>query len=308
MLLSLLIIMSFIADPSMPIVSSATHACDRSGQPQAVAALNCRAAHKCRRVSQLLSLYGGSSQGADTFEEEARLQKDYERYKAAVEMPLSNFDEATAQRTQAVRVKGLLSQADIDGIHRLGQAIQCERADATIDRSAWGQPSGTWLVTFLNTAGAFESMLPELHSRIRDTALAVDQAYWNVTEGILDVNYRVVEYHTMHSSLDGQPTGGGLHTKRHCDQGSLITIDILLTDPSEIVGGVLQTLEVNEQLLNHTWERGDALIFLSHKYHCVSKLTRGTRQVLVSELWQGTENQAPSRDEQLRWQGTWKRK
>ena len=38
----------------------------------------------------------------------------------------------------------------------------------------------------------------------------------------------------------GEPTGGGLRTLRHVDQGSLLTIDVLLTDPADIEGGVLQ--------------------------------------------------------------------
>ena len=236
-----------------------------------------------------------------------RLRREYERYQAAVEAPLHNIEIADAQRTQAVRIRGLLSREDIESIHRLGQRAAAEMPDATIDRSAWGQPNGTWLVTFLNTRGAFEAALPELYARIRDAALAVDREHWQLTEGVDMVNYRVVEYHTMRSRLDdGEVTRGGLHTLKHVDQGSLITIDILLTDPAEIEGGVLQTLEADGELRSHSWEQGDALVFLSHKYHCVSTLTRGTRQVLVSELWQGTENQAPSRDEKERWQGEWK--
>ena len=42
------------------------------------------------------------------------------------------------------------------------------------------------------------------------------------------------------------------------------------------------------------------------RYHCVTPLTRGTRQVLVLELWQGTENRSPTRDEAERWQGEWR--
>ena len=253
-----------------------------------------------------LVLRGGAAATTDSIDDEARLRAEYERYKACVEMPLSNFDEATAQLTQCVRVRGLLSRDDIAAVHRAGKEYALRNPDATIDRSAWGQPSGTWLVTFLNTDGAFESMLPELYERIRRAAVTVDREHWNVTADIEHVNYRVVEYHTMRSSLDGKPTKGGLHTKRHCDQGSLITIDILLTDPADIDGGVLQTLEADGTLLDHSWEQGDALFFLSHKYHCVSELTRGTRNVMVCELWQGTENDTPSRDEKERWVGRWK--
>ena len=46
---------------------------------------------------------------------------------------------------------------------------------------------------------------------------------------------------------------GGLRTLRHCDQGSLLTVDILLTDPSEIEGGTLQTLECDGRLQAHEW-------------------------------------------------------
>ena len=235
------------------------------------------------------------------------LRLEYERYKACVEMPLQNFDEESAQRTQAIRLRGMLTQDDIRDVHRVGNAIAQQQLDSTIDRSAWGQPEGTWLVTFLNTRGAFEAELPELYARIRAAALAVDRQNWNVSDGIEHINFRVAEYHTVRSQLaDGQMTRGGLHTKRHCDQGSLITIDILLTDPREIEGGVLQTLEADGELRSHEWEQGDALVFLSHKYHSVSTLTKGTRQVMVCELWQGTENLTPTRDEKERWQGVWK--
>jgi len=235
-----------------------------------------------------------------------QLRREYERYVAAVEMPLVDVDEEFAQRTQAVPVRGLLSREDIAAVHRVGAQIAGQRADSTIDRSGWGQPEGTWRVTFLNTGSSFEALLPELYARIRDAMLEVDRQHWNVTAGVEHVNFRVAEYHTMKSTLDGQPTRGGLHTKRHMDQGSLITIDILLTDPAEIEGGVLQTLEADGTLLSHAWEQGDALVFLSHKYHCVSELKNGTRQVMVCELWQGTENPTPSRDERERWFGAWK--
>ena len=222
-------------------------------------------------------------------------------------MPLTNLDEAVAQRTSAIRVRGLLSREEIEAIHRAGAAMAQQRPDSTIDRSAWGQPDGTWLVTFLNTGGGFETALPEVYAKVRNAAIEVDRAHWNLTDGIADVNYRCAEYHTMRAALDdGEPTRGGLRTRRHCDQGSLVTIDILLCDAAQIEGGVLQTLEPDGELRSHEWEQGDALVFLSHKYHCVSELRRGTRHVLVCELWQGTESHAPSRDEKERWQGEWK--
>ena len=272
----------------------------------ALAALTgCPRAPPPSRAAAGLRLRGGVSAASEA-EAEAALRAEYERYAAKVAMPLSNYEEADAQRTQAVRLRGLLSRADIEDVHRVGAALAARRQDSTIDRSAWGQPEGTWTVTFVNAGGALEAMEPALYAKIRDAALAVDRAHWNVTAGARHANYRVAEYHTMRSALGGRPTGGGLHTQKHVDQGSLVTIDILLSDPADIEGGVLQTLEADGALLPHAWEQGDALVFLSHKYHCVSRLTRGTRQVMVCELWQGTENLEPSRDEQLRWRGEWR--
>ena len=40
-----------------------------------------------------------------------------------------------------------------------------------------------------------------------------------------------------------------------------------------------------------TLGKGDALVFLSHKAHCVQPVTHGLRQTLVMELWEGEERQ-----------------
>ena len=37
--------------------------------------------------------------------------------------------------------------------------------------------------------------------------------------------------------------------------------------------------------MGSTFERGDCLVFLSHKTHSVAQLTRGRRSVLVVEFW-----------------------
>ncbi|CAD7928677.1 unnamed protein product [Amoebophrya sp. A25] len=43
--------------------------------------------------------------------------------------------------------------------------------------------------------------------------------------------------------------------------------------------------------------RGDALLFVSHKYHCVQPVTRGTRRVLVLEFWRWPERRCGHRCE-----------
>jgi hypothetical protein len=103
------------------------------------------------------------------------------------------------------------------------------------------------------------------------------------------VGVRCVEYHEVHP-------GGSLPDRKHYDKGSLATIDILLSEPSDFAGGIFSTLEADGTLQQHRFggpraqdecQMGSGLLFVSHKYHCVSAVTRGVRRVLVIELWCG---------------------
>jgi predicted 2-oxoglutarate/Fe(II)-dependent dioxygenase YbiX len=50
------------------------------------------------------------------------------------------------------------------------------------------------------------------------------------------------------------------------------------------------TLEADGASATHTpFEKGDALVFPSYKYHSVAPITKGTRKVLVLEFWRGEE-------------------
>ena len=110
--------------------------------------------------------------------------------------------------------------------------------------------------------------------------------------------------------------GGGdeLLEPKHYDMGSLITIDVMLSDADDFEGGVFETLEPPRvwqrmrrhlrrggsargggRLEAHAFERGDALIFCSHKYHRVTAVQDGERKVLVLELWEGEERRCAHR-------------
>ena len=54
---------------------------------------------------------------------------------------------------------------------------------------------------------------------------------------------------------------------KHHDYGSLLTMDVLLSDPSDFSGGAFCTLEPDGHMQTHSFEQGDLLIFQSHKYH-----------------------------------------
>ena len=62
---------------------------------------------------------------------------------------------------------------------------------------------------------------------------------------------------------------------------------MLSTPGVDFEGGTFSTLEPDGTLQTHPFERGDLIIFNSHKYHCVQPVTSGERRVLVCELWEG---------------------
>ena len=78
----------------------------------------------------------------------------------------------------------------------------------------------------------------------------------------------------------------------------MLTCDMMLSDPSsDFTGGEFRTLESDGELATHTFERGDCLVFVSHKPHCVAPVTSGERRVLVVELWEGLERECAHRCE-----------
>ena len=60
-------------------------------------------------------------------------------------------------------------------------------------------------------------------------------------------------------------------------------------------GGAFCTTEADGSVTAHRFERGDALVFVSHKCHHVAPVTRGERRVLIVELWEGVERHCPHR-------------
>ena len=73
-----------------------------------------------------------------------------------------------------------------------------------------------------------------------------------------------------------------------------MTVDVLLCDG--FGGGDLQTLEVGGEMKSANLRvRGDAVAFVSHKYHCVTPVLSGERKVCVCEIWAGEERVCPHR-------------
>ena len=78
---------------------------------------------------------------------------------------------------------------------------------------------------------------------------------------------------------------GHLDDDRHYDGGSVLTLVTALNDDFD--GGAFRTFEEDGTHKTHGLEKGDAVCFVSHKYHNVTRVERGVRNSLVIELWQG---------------------
>jgi len=150
----------------------------------------------------------------------------------------------------------------------------------------------------------FQNRLPHLHEKLMRAAIEADRDNWQIIEKALAAHdssqarlqTRCVEWHNVGAT-------GGLPNHRHYDSGSCVTIDIMLNPAAG--GGALETLELmpdgKESPVAHRFEKGDAILFPSHKYHSVQPVTdtsAGHRQVLIMELWVGEERRCRHRCEQ----------
>eukprot|EP00929_Paragymnodinium_shiwhaense_P085531 TRINITY_DN45950_c0_g1_i2.p1 TRINITY_DN45950_c0_g1~~TRINITY_DN45950_c0_g1_i2.p1 ORF type:complete len:278 (-),score=49.76 TRINITY_DN45950_c0_g1_i2:376-1209(-) len=192
-----------------------------------------------------------------------------------------------AQRTQAVHMEGFLSSEEIDELARAVEEVQDLSLVGEHRRNPAGQADrdGCWRTTFLHTDGVFRERFSRLHDKCRAAFFEVDAANWKILDGYdgAALNFRTVEYHEYEAS-------GRLAAKEHYDAGSLITMDIMLTQPgSDFEGGALVMPEADGSVTTVALRKGDVAFFLSHKYHNVQPVHRGKRKVLVIELWHGAE-------------------
>ena len=149
-----------------------------------------------------------------------------------------------AQHSKVIRLPRFLSDDEIQQIQSLAAVSEerCRPWQAAHNRS------GMWDTLYLSASGTFRKALPELCQKLITAAIRVDAETpgWGVLQGAKGaVVPRVVEYHTVR-------THGSLPWVHHCDEGSLLTIDVMLCDTNDFEGGKFQTLEADGHLMPHT--------------------------------------------------------
>jgi len=179
-----------------------------------------------------------------------------------------------AQQTVVHIIKGLLSGDEVAEVKALGNKVECT-------------PHANHTKTFLHQRERFQKELPHIFQKLKAACHSANEASWAGKILPKDAEWgeprvRCIEYHDYSA-------GGSLNDKEHFDEGSLCTLDVLLSSPGkDFEGGAFQTLEVDGTMKEWPMaESGDAIVFVSHKYHSVSPVTKGLRNVLIMELWAG---------------------
>lgn len=192
---------------------------------------------------------------------------------------------AEAQLTRVVRLPRWFSDDEIEQIHSLHDAVASKVGTSGRDAAnqAAAYHTGVWEVSYLSTDGHFRAARPALLDKLIAAAHKADEQFNVLKRAQKPVKPRCVEYHVVSAN-------GSLPFPHHHDAGSFLTVDVMLSDPSQdFTGGCFETLEADGSMTQHTFEKGDAMVFVSHKPHCVSQVRSGERRVLILELWEGEE-------------------
>ena len=228
------------------------------------------------------------------------------------------LDPALAQHTSVVRTPAFLSAEEIAAVraaaaahrHRLAQQRQRRQQQQQQQQQQQDQEPeceseevNRMAPLYLQSGGLPPSLAP-LVAKIYAHACRVDAEHWGLSSTRRrlrhPVHARCVEYHE-YSAARRRCCGC------HYDSGSLWTVDIMLSDVADFEGGFLITtvrapqeaasdggvggtpsqLAVKETHKKHRFEQGDCLVFMSHKWHSVTPLVSGVRNVFVLEFWEG---------------------
>lgn len=128
--------------------------------------------------------------------------------------------------------------------------------------------------------------LKDLEGQLLSLIRSEDATRWGLLSH-RSVALRSLEYHAY-------TDGGSVMDPEHRDDGSLLTISVLLSRSEDFRGGAFSTFNGNERV-EHPMQRGDGVLFLSEKRHNVSAV-EGDRRTLVLELWDVPRNQHSRHD------------
>ena len=135
------------------------------------------------------------------------------------------------------------------------------------------------IALYLHYDGFLQRECPALYAKLH---AAMTQQSRVPSDPAVPLQLRCAEFHSY-------AEGGGLLAPGHRDEGSTLTLSVLLSEPDSFGGGEFVTWR-DALPVAHALRKGDAVLFHSCRAHNVAQVTRGLRQSLVIELWTGDVN------------------
>jgi len=203
--------------------------------------------------------------------------------------------KSDAIRTRVVIVRNVLTDSEMASLSDLYSTIRSEETKRALRKGPltsecnelFDHPALDGLRTtnhvsvFVHVNKRIDEELPEIYSKIVNLMHQTDKEQnWNLLSS--SSNIRVMEYHEY-------TEGGSVADPFHADGGSLVTSSILLSSPSTFEGGEFSTMELDKVTMNYhdNMNEGDAVVFVSEKWHSVEVVESGNRQSFVTEIWPG---------------------
>ena len=196
-------------------------------------------------------------------------------------------DAYDAERSVALVLRAFLSHVEVDAVHAAGATAQAKERAASSNGGSCAfmallpshlRPNySAHIKSFLHRGDDFCTTQPALSHKIISGMKAQPGSWGPELRDGIDLHVRCIEYHSYRE-------GGGLVAPGHCDNGSVMTLSVMLSKPEQLKGGDFVTFTDGE-LVAHALEKGDAILFRSEKHHNVTTVRAGLRQSLVVELW-----------------------
>ena len=198
-----------------------------------------------------------------------------------------SVDRAVAMTCAVARVPRFFSEHDIELIGAV-EAAHVARFGATAE----ARPG--WRTTYVSAGNLMKELAPALWERLRVLPREFCDARLFSADGDVALAARMLgALEVRCAEVHEGSRGGALADPAHFDSGSVVTVDVLLAD--SFAGGAFSTSSEQGRPVEHTFERGDALIFPSYKYHSVAPIESGVRRALVLEYWNGDERRCNHR-------------
>ena len=183
-----------------------------------------------------------------------------------------------AEAQDPVILQDLLTADDVAKLRRMRSALEASGREAHMFRDA--TTASNHAVCYLHYDGFAQRTEPELMERLLAAMRAHAPSVWPRSTQKLHI--RCIELHTYKE-------GGGLFLPRHRDNDSVLTLSCRVSEDGAFGGGRFVTYDRGAPVA-HRLDQGSAVLFPSEKLHNIERVSRGTRESLVIELWEGATN------------------